>query len=131
MGILAGITFFIIILALLSYLQTDFDQKLIIAVNNEEPTSILITQIEDEAARERSKAKNNLLSNMLDRKFWFQIDSFNESDIQFSKGVYIRHMKFINEQEELRKDLVTKKINVEEFTLESKRLEELYYAKFF
>jgi len=131
MGILAGITFFIIILALLSYLQTDFDQKLIIAVNNEEPTSILITQIEDEAAIDRSKAKNNLLSNMMDRKFWFKIDSFNESDIQYSKGVYIRHMEFINEQEELRKDLVTKKINVEEFKLETKRLKELHMAKFF
>lgn len=129
MAILGGICLFLIMLVLFIYPQTDFDQQLIISVDNEVPSSILIPQIEEEGAKERSKTRNKFLSRLMDQKFWFQIDRFNESGIQFYKGVYIRHMKFINEQEELRKEFVIKKITEEEFKLETKRLEEDYFTQ--
>ncbi len=118
-------------LVIFIYPPTDFDQHLIISVDNEVPASLLIPQIEEESAKEKSKTRNNFLSKLMDQKFWFQIDRFNESSIQFSKGVYIRHMKFVSEQEELRKEFVSKKITEEEFKLETKRLEEDYFTQAF
>lgn len=119
MAILGGTCFLMVILVLITFPRTDFDQRLIIAVENEQPTSILITQIEEEADKDRLKLKKNFESRIINQKYWFQ--PCNASTFEFASKVYYGGIKLIDEQEQLRKDFVRKKISKEEFIRRSKR----------
>ena len=114
-GIIGGICFFLIILLVVFYLNSDFDQQLIDSVNAGTPADKLIPQIENETAKEKLNARKHLDSSMNDMKYWKKSDINPEDDSKLDMNFYEVQMEAITNCSELSKQFVRKQISKEQF----------------
>lgn len=115
-GVVSGITFFLVLLYLMFFLNADFDQQLIeqVEMGNYSETS-LFTEIEKETAYKKALAKKELDSHIMDMKYWDQTNTKPENDLEYVTQTYHAHIETILKCEEVRKKFVKKEISKEQF----------------
>lgn len=70
LGIIGGLSVFIIICSFILLQQPDFDQQLIVQVNRGVPVEKLILQIDEDAFYMQVSAKKRLDSRIMDSRYW-------------------------------------------------------------
>lgn len=125
-GIIGGFLVFLIILYVIIYLNSDFDQQLIQEVDRGVPAEKLFPQIEKETANLRLRAKNRFESYVMDRKDWGSGNLASESDYNSYKLSYEKALEYISEYDKVRKQFVKREISKEQFLLEIEPLKDVY-----
>jgi hypothetical protein len=122
-GIILAITgsllVFVIIFAVIFYIQPDFDQQLIEQVDNGVPAEKLIPQIDQETEKLNKNAKKRLLSAVLTKNFG-NGDLASKSDYQSNTEEYENEMKMISVYDDIQKKFAKRKITKEQFLQEIK-----------
>jgi len=114
-GAIGGLVVFLIILSVIIYFNSDFDQQLIQDVESGIPAGKLIPKIDNETAKLKVDAKRRLESHVMDMKFWGNGDLASENDYKYYTFVYENEMDMISEYDKVRKRFVKKEISKEKF----------------
>ncbi len=122
MGIIGGISLFLIILFIINYVNSDFDQKLINEVEMNTSSQDLIPLIKKETSIEESHAKKHLESHIMDMKYWSKTDIDPQDDLEYYTQIYEQQKEAISEYEKIRIQYVKKEISKEQFLLKIKEL---------
>jgi hypothetical protein len=124
LGIIGGIGLFLVILFIINYPNTDFDQKLVNEVEKGTSNTILIPQIEKQEELEKSKIKEHLESHIMDIKYWDESNIDPQNDLEYYIQIYEQELDIISECKQIRTQFVEKKIDKEQFLLKIENLKE-------
>jgi len=113
-GIVGGLSIFVIILWAIIFYNSDFDQELIQSSEAGVPCEKLINQIDKESLNQKSIAENHLEGHFEDIKYWNDTND-PEEELKDELFFYQQQIKAINNCTELRKKYVRKEISKEEF----------------
>lgn len=122
LGIIGGISLFLIILFIINYGTSDFDQKLINEVEMNTSSQDLIPLIKKETFIEKTNAKRHLESHVMDMKYWSKTNIDPQDDLEYYTQIYEQQIAAISEYEKIRIQYVKKEINKEQFLLKIKEL---------
>ena len=125
-GIIGGIIIFAVLLAIVWYKNSDFDQQLIEDVNGGMTAEELTPMIVNETLKEDLIAKKRLDSHVMDSKDW---ENGNlASNYNYNTEIYHKEMGFIIDYDKVRKEFVNKQISKEQFLDESDKIKEKLYS---
>jgi hypothetical protein len=121
-GSISGLAIFIVLILIIFFNHSDFNQNLISSVAYGTPADQLIPQIEQQHSIECTQAKNNLAARMMSMDQWGNGDLTADSYSDFYTQNYKQEIKYYNDLELLRIKFVKRQISKEEFLndLESK-----------
>ena len=120
LGIVGGTTFFILILIVILYSQSDFDQQLINQVDRGVPNDKLIPQIDAETAKLKTNALRRYESNILNKNAGQNGNLASKSDYESYIEMYQNELKMISDYDEARKKFAKREITKELFLREIK-----------
>lgn len=123
LAIIGSILVFLIILAVIIYSHSDFDQQLIEQVNNGVPADKLIPQIDIETERLKYNTLRSYQSNLANKDFG-KGKILSKRDYELYTEKYESEMKMISEFDAARKKFVRREITKEQFLLEIKNIKE-------
>ena len=124
LGIIGGVTVFIISLTLIMYINSDLDQKLIEEMGSGVPVNVMYNQIDNETQTQQSIAKGDLDSHVMDSNDWENKTLATNDSYQYYIQIYDVEMGYITNYNRIRKEYVTGKISKEEFLEESKEIQD-------
>lgn len=114
-GVFGGLIFFLVILFLMLYPNSDFDNKLVTMVDSGVSADKLIPMIEKKSINENLKAKKHLEGHIMDKKHWYGYNISPESDLNYEITLYKEQIEAISKLKELRKKYAKREISKEEF----------------
>ena len=110
LGVASAITVFIIILIIIFYFNSDFDQQLIYQVDSGVPADKLIPQIDKETEELQMNALKSYESNVINNNL-----GGNASNYDYYTQVYQNENKTISEYENTQKEFANREISKEQF----------------
>ena len=110
LGVASAITVFIIILIIIFYFNSDFDQQLIYQVDSGVPADKLIPQIDAEAEHLQMNAQKNYESNLINNNL-----GGNASNYDYYTQIHQNELKIISEYENDQKEFAERQITKEQF----------------
>jgi hypothetical protein len=119
-GIIGGLAVFLIILSMITYLNSDFDGELIQSSDNGIPAEKLIPKIDTETDKLKLNANRRFLSYVMDSKVWGNGSLVSKNDYEYYTEMYEKEMKVILEYENARKKFAKREITKEQFLQEIK-----------
>ena len=126
LGVIGGAAVFIIILTVIMYSHSSFDQKLIDQVEDGVPAEELILQIDAETNKLKKIAKARLESVVMDRRFWGDGELATPAEYESYIVGYEFEMKIINQYDLARKKYANREITKREFLSEIKGPKDFY-----
>jgi hypothetical protein len=114
-GVAGGFGLFLIFILFLTWQNSDFDHRLVNAVESGKPNSELKIQIENETVKMKISAKKQLESRVLNSQYWSTQDLASVKDFNYDRNYYNDQIHQISEYEKFRKDYVDGKISKNEF----------------
>jgi hypothetical protein len=124
LGIIGGVTVFILSLTVIIYMNSDLDQRLIEEVSSGVSTSVMYNQIDNDAQNQKSIAKGDLDSHVMDPTDWENNALASDNDYEYYIQIYNSEIGFISKYNQVRKEYVTGKISKEEFLEQSKIIQD-------
>lgn len=115
LGIIGGLSVFIIICPIILLLQPDFDEQLIVQVNRGVPAEELILQIDNETFYMQKNAKKRLDSKIMDSKYWGNGDLEDPCNFRAYVDQYESDTEAINGYKKIRVSFAKREITEEEF----------------
>jgi hypothetical protein len=110
LGVAGGLTVFIIVLIIIMYVNSDFDQQLINQVDSGVPADKLIPQIDAEAEHLQMNAQKNYESNLINNNL-----GGNASNYDYYTQIHQNELKIISEYENDQKEFAERQITKEQF----------------
>jgi hypothetical protein len=110
LGVAGGLTVFIIVLIIIMYVNSDFDQHLINQVDSGVPADKLIPQIDAEAEHLQMNAQKNYESNLINNNL-----GGNASNYDYYTQIHQNELKIISEYENDQKEFAERQITKEQF----------------
>jgi hypothetical protein len=120
LGIIGGVTVFILSISIIIYMNSDLDQRLIEEVGSGVPTTVMYNQIDNDTKNQKSIAKGDLDSHVMDPTDWEKNGVVTDNDYEYYIQIYSSEIGFISKYNQVRKEYVAGKISKEEFLEESK-----------
>ena len=126
-GIIGGIIIFLIILMIIIYNHSDFDQQLVEQVDSGVPASVLIIQINNETEKMQINAKRRLENTVMDKKNWGNGSLLVKDDYQKTyESYYESEMNIISNYDTIRKKFARREINRREFLDDIKNIKSYF-----
>lgn len=126
LGVIGGLTVFIIICSFIIYGHSDFNEQLIQQVDNGVSADKLIPQIDEETVKLQINAKRRLESYVMDKKNWGNGELASPRDYQYYIQNYESEMKVISDYDSIRKKFAKREITKKEFLDEIKGPKEYF-----
>lgn len=120
LGIAGGVTVFVLVLIVILYTNSDFDQQLINEVDSGVPADKLIPQIDQETEKLKLDAQRRLESHVINTN-----SNMKSNDYESYEQTYQNEMKMISEYDDARKKFAERQITKEQFLQEIKTPKEL------
>lgn len=128
LAIIGSLVVFVIILAVIFYMNSDFDQQLIEEVDKGVPADKLIPQINKETKKLIKNAQSHYQYNVLNKNFE-KGNLASKSDYEAYLAEYENEMNMISKYDAARKKLARREITKEQFLQEIKIPKELCKLK--
>lgn len=122
LGIIGGLTIFIISSTLIIYINSDLDQQLISEVGSGVPVNQMYNQINNATQTQQSIAKGDLDSHVMNPNDWETQKLTTNDDYEYYIQIYDVEMGYISSYNRIRKEYVSGKISKQEFLEESKTI---------
>ena len=114
-GPLSGLAIFIIMIMVIFYSHSDFNQNLINSVDSGTPSDQLLPEIYQEHYKECMNAKSYLYSHTMDMNMWGNGDLASDSFYNYYTKNYEQEVDYYNKLEDIRIKYVERQISKEEF----------------
>ena len=107
LGIIGGLTIFIISSTLIIYINSDFDQQLISEVGSGVPANQMYNQINNATQTQQSIAKGDLDSHVMNPNDWETQKLTTNDDYEYYIQIYDVEMGYISSYNRIRKEYVS------------------------
>ena len=114
-GSFSGLAIFIVIVLLIIYSHSDFNQQLVSSVESGTPIDQLVPQIYQEHYKECLNAKSRLESQTMDMSLWGNGELAPDSYYAYYTKNYEEEVDYYNKLEDLRIKFAKRQISKEEF----------------
>lgn len=119
LSIVGSALVFVIILGLIFYSHSDFDQWLIEQVEKGKPAEKLIPEIDEETEKLKKDANKRYQDNVVHKNFE-KGNIASKNDYQVYLNTYENELKMISKVDEARKKFAKREINQDQFLMEIK-----------
>ncbi len=123
-GSICGLAIFIVIVLLIFYSHSDFNQQLVSSVDSGTPADQLLPLIYQEHFKECLNAKSYLESHTMDMNLWGNGDLASDSYYEYYTNNYEEAIDYYDKLEDVRIKFAERQISKEEFLndIETKNL---------
>lgn len=115
LGSLSGLGIFIVMILVIFYFHSNFDQNLISSVESGTPTDQLLTQIYQENYNECMNAKYYLNSHTMEMNMWGNGELASDSYYNYYTINYNQQVDYYNKLKDIRIKFAERQISKEEF----------------